>query len=640
MKTDRCVKGISKPADKAPVFGTDAAKLSSSSNGEALKSKSQNRRMKDNRKILEELQQEAKELLSLTYGLSMDGPKPIASKPILDTPKLNLDADTADAINAKWQEEFPPRSCKLLPRPGVTKSCVTEKALNANIDNGTEGTSINLNSTDVVSPIPHLEKPISYPLDLSINDFSRSAPLVTNATRESYREMLVALQQKYTVILRMFEEINEQRMSYMEGIQELQGHMDNARSVMQLQKAEITKLRGHIEMCESVIQTSEADLKQANVLISDKIHHEAILENELRDKQECIDSMTAEMSTMQSTIANLTQQLSDMSFMPKLVGNSAFQNVRYTYEDALKELDELIKTLEDTAMSEEELNQLVAKKAQETGALRYLETLSTFPITARLVAFYRQRFVIAEKFKHDLLMIRESNEKEIERNYEITQQLVNTYAARVHQANADSLSVRTLLNHIARRATCNLVNVDPHSKMSERITKQLRIPIHVKFFDKPFMGKPCFRDNSLRVLDEVVQIGRIRGSSFIPKHSFPVSDIHKVEFGFMSSCYILHQDAVKGLDVKPWQFFTISTHRQEYHMLCTTDTLLDVVVIGLNRMIVHHRFMVNVIDISRMRLLRAKMRLHHYCAKNNITHCRMWLEAVKKTIAERAKSPQ
>lgn len=626
MRVDRGVKTVSPPAVKPSGFTgahPDVKKQKDVYNAKPTR---------NNRRVLEELQQEAKELLSLTYGLNLDNSQG-ETKPLLETPKLHFKDATKEAINDGWFGESPQKVCHLKANQRSV-AVGTEPILKVkNI--GQNSTAANMHTIDVLSPVHQLEKPLAYPLDLAINDFSTNAPLVANATRESYREMLVALQQKYTVIMRMFEEINEQRMSYIEGLRETQGHLDNARSVMQLQKVEITKLRAILTSRECTLEGVRDELNHFKELLEEHVRHETELEDALQDKQERLNCMAAENSNLNRRIGDLADSLEKMSFMPTVNGIPEFQDMKFTYRDALRELEEFMTALFSKDLTEEELNNMVEEKKKLTGPLRYMEAVIDIPITDTLVEYYRKRFALEEQYNKKLAIMREEQEREIQRNREMTQQLVDTYAARIHQANADSLNAKNLLEAYARRAACKSASSVEKSKMNEKILKQLSVCINVYLLDKTMMGKEVFKDISFRVINKVCQLGREKGKEIVPKHEFHVKDIQRLDFGIMSSAYILHRNASKSVELLPWQFFTITTNQREYHMGCPNDNLLDVVIIGLNRMMLSTGFMVGALEISRMRIMRAKMRLHHYCVTNNISHKRMWLNAIDKTVAER-----
>ncbi|GIX63414.1 uncharacterized protein BcabD6B2_28490 [Babesia caballi] len=605
--------------------------------------------MKDSWGVLQELQEEARELLSLTYGLRVDtepaptagldgfrvSPPPSGRKLLLESPRLNLDPETKLAVDARWAQDAAPKKCKLLPGTDPSRTAETEKLFSTKTSCDSQERQVaNFTSMDTVAPVRHLEKGVAYPLDLSVGDLCRSTPLIASATREGYQEMLVSLQQKYSVVLRMFEEINEQRMSYIEGLHELQGHLDNARSVMQLQKAEIAKLHSEAGRHEAVAHQVSRDLERCNDALSQRVHHEAKLEAKVREQQATIDRLTAQAADMQASVDSLTERLSKISFMPKLSAPPEFCDVEYTYEQALRELQDFVKAMCTGDVSEASLDSLVSSLEQGAGPLRYLEAAFDCPLIQQLAEFYRQRFVIANRFKDEVLQIQEEKEKELERNYERTQQLIDTYAARVHQANAENLSTRSLLQTFARRATMCAPSIDSKSKMAERISQKLRTPFGVQLGERPLVGPFAFRPSFVCVADGSLQFGRHKGDKFVPKSVISLKDVHKVDFGFNSSAYILHNAAVRQPHVFPWHFFTIVTGKREYHVVCTENHLVDVLLIGLNLMIAPYRFMVTALDISHMRLLRAKSKLHYYCVKHGISHRRMWLMALRKTAAE------
>ncbi|GBE61082.1 hypothetical protein, conserved [Babesia ovata] len=640
--------GIQIPAEKSAGFDFD-----SKEDADGIKAAGHfheaphSGRMKGNRRVLEELQQEARELLSLSYGLRAESEDAGnsgrdsyrsgsgASRPpsLINSPRLHLNLPTKQAFESRWAQDSPRKACKLLPTPELSKACKTEKLLDVRQDSGRMERNIgDFTTMDVLDPIPHMENRVSYPLDLSVRDICGSAPLVANATREGYREMLTALQQKYTVVLRMFEEINEQRMSYIEGLHELQGHLDNARSVMQLQKAEIAKLNDRAQHHEAAARQVAKDLDRCHEALSARMRHEAQLEDQLREKDEHIEGLVSESEGLKASISSLNERVRSLSFMPKLSESAEFAGLSYTYGDAVKELQELIDRLSTCELGQAEFDGMIATLQQKAGALRYLETLINCPLTSNLADFYRQRFVLADRFKNEVIKIHEDKEIELKRNYEKTQQLVDTYAARIHQANADSLSARTLLHTYVRRTTMCAAPPVSTSKVAGRVAKQLRSPVAVMIAERPLVGAAHFRSTYLRVTDNELHFCRIKAEKFSVKTTVSLKDIRKLDFGFNSSSYIFHHNLVKPDEVFPWHFFTLVTAKREYNLLCTNDNMMDVIYIGLNHRIAGRCFMVNVTDISRMRLLRAKTKLHWHCLKHNITPRRMWLNAIKKTI--------
>ncbi|CDR93759.1 hypothetical protein, conserved [Babesia bigemina] len=612
-------------------------------------------RMKGDRRVLEELQKEARELLSLSYGLRAEaedagnggldsyrsGSAPSRPPSLISSPRLNLNPQTKQAIESKWAQDSPRKACKLLPTPEMSKACKTDKLLDVRPDSGRmERNTGDFTSLDVLDPVPHLEKRVSYPLDLSVRDICGSSPLVANATREGYREMLTALQQKYTVVLRMFDEINEQRMSYIEGLHELQGHLDNARSVMQLQKAEIAKLNGRAQHHEAAARQVAKDLERCHEALSVRMRHEAQLEAQVREKDEFIQDLMSETETLKASVGTLNERIRSLSFMPELAGNAEFAGMSYTYGDAVMELQELINKLSTCDLAQSEFDGMVETLQQKTGALRYLETLIKCPLTSNLADFYRQRFILADRFKDEVLKIHEDKEKELERNYERTQQLIDTYAARVHQANADSLSARTLLETYVRRTTMCAAPPVSTSKVAARVAKALRAPVEVMIAERPLVGAPHFRTTYVRVTDDALNFCRVKAEKLSVKSSVPLKDIRKLEFGYNSASYIFNHNLVKPGEAFPWHFFTLVTAKREYNMLCTDDTMMDVIYIGINHRIAGQCFMVNVVDISRMRLLRAKTKLHWHCQTHNITPRRMWLNAIRKTVESQTAAAQ
>ncbi|ORM41607.1 uncharacterized protein BXIN_2678 [Babesia sp. Xinjiang] len=547
--------------------------------------------VKSKRDVLQGLQEEARELLSLTYELKMDPEEMghddndddcIAPKTLLESPQLDIDSKTKQAIERKWSQDKNYKDYKLLPGPDVTKGCETEKVLDVSTsDEARERIVGNVTSTDVILPIRHLQKDLSYPLDISLRDAQSSGHLVADAKREDYQEMLVSLQHKYSVVLRMFEEINEQRMSYIEGIQELQGHLDNARSVMQLQKAEISRLKSNSEYHESVAREAAKEAEHCTAVLTEHVQHEEQLENELEEKTIYIQQVETELVEQRESVKALTERIRELGFMPKLSDNKEFKDAEYTYSQAIETLWNIMTKLSAPKISEAELESFVSPETASTAPLRYLETLLKMPLTTQLVDIYRYRFDMERRFNSDVKRIREDKDKELERNNERAKQLIDTYAARTLQANAENMAVRAFLQTSLHRCT-------------------------------------------LRRNGEVV--ARIE------------KDIYKIDFGFHSSSYILHHELIKEQDIYPWHFFSITTRTREYNMVCRNDKFLDVLIIGINLKIMPKRFSVGIVGISQMRLLRAKTKLHYHCMVHNISYHRMWINAIKKTVAEQQTS--
>eukprot|EP00371_Babesia_bovis_P003593 XP_001612240.1 hypothetical protein [Babesia bovis T2Bo] len=547
-------------------------------------------RMGTKRDVLQGLQEEAKELLSLTYELNMDhepGTKDISfgdnagtkTRGLLKSPRLNIDRTTKEKMDSVWIEDPFDAGCKLLP--GVSKSCGTEKTLDMTLsDEARERVVGNHASVDVIQPLMIPDNGPSYPLDLSVRDIQKSSPLTLDAAREGYREMLISLQHKYSVVLRMFEEINEQRMSYVEGIEELQGNLDNARSVLQLQKAEITKLNGHLSYQENVTKKALKDLERCNDELSESLRHEDELKSTLQEKVDVIGRLEADISEQQLSIDQLTKKINELSFMPKIKDNTEFADSEFTYEQAIRALWDTMCKLENPSLTEVDLKKLIEEGDIEA-PLRYLETLYKMPMTNLLFTIYRYRFTIESKYLNDFRQMREDAERKVEITNERAQQLIDTYAARVIQANAENHSVVAFLNRLLNRRT-----IAANSKLMARIDKS----------------------------------------------------IHKIDFGYNSGSYILYHELVDAPDVYPWHFFSIATSAKEYHMICVNDHLLDVLVLGLKQKFISHRFNSGPLDISQMRLLKAKTKLHYYCMKEGISEHRMWLQAIKKTIDQQNES--
>ncbi|GFE55176.1 hypothetical protein BaOVIS_025800 [Babesia ovis] len=638
MKHSSSAAGNADPVRNSVGFDTGMKDLDPAKRSALLKDVKYGVPGKSKRDVLQGLQQEARELLSLTYELKMDQDNTAATvdhhdvqefktHPLLKTPNLDINHQTRHSVESKWFHEDS-KNCKLIN--GLTKGTGTEKILDLHLsDNARESVVGNITSTDVLEPITHLDKGLSYPLDLSSKDIQNNAPPAIAATREGYREMLVSLQQKYNVVLRMFEEINEQRMSYIEGMQELQGHLDNARSVMQLQKAEIDRLSSRAEYHESVAHQVANDLQRCNEALSERMRQEAELVNEIQEKQARIERLEADMAEQQLSVDSLTKRLEKAQFMPAISDNAEFKDCEYTYNQAIKALWDLVSKLGDSTLEELELEKLTTN-AEETASLRYLETLFNMPLTSQLLTIYRQRFAIESRFQNDVRQLREANDREIELTNERAKQLIDTYAARAMKADAENMTVRSFLQTLLQRQTMRT-----SGKVMARISKQLRIPTAVMLLEKSVIGRPYFRNTCVRVVGDDLQIGRVKGDNFSIKTTIDIKDIFKIDFGFNSTSYILYNTLVVNKYIYPWQFFTIVTKSKEYHFICENDHLLDVLIIGLNLKIFPHRFNVGVVDISQLRMLKAKTKMHYHCMKNNISHRRMWLNAIKKTIAER-----
>ncbi|KAK2195254.1 Pleckstrin homology domain [Babesia duncani] len=595
-----------------------------------------NEQISKNHKILDELKEEGARLLAWSYDLKKrkdcDVLLNTQSEPERDPVRDALlhAFDYQDPIKKKEKE-------KLIAEK--SKGLETEKLIGSG-PNVAPGVLVypDVDTTDIVTPVRHMVPKYKIPLDVEINESNGHADFMVEARDDNYREVLCALQQKYAIILRKFDEVNEQRMSYMEGMDEIQAHLDNSRAVIQLQRHELVASKEKAIELEHKQEHAVAEIKQLKNTLHDVSNRERFYSESLDKANSQLHELNSNLTHATLQISDLQQQIVELGYMPKLPGTIETEEpiVRYTFSEAVDDLHKfhaMLKAapLENTSV--EGVDEWLKNTMSELPALSHLEALYDVAVTKDAAMIIYNRLSRSEARIQDY---KDSFEKQRELDESRSRQIIESYAARIHQSNAECFKLKSMLTSLHQNLALTVNRDLPDKHTIGKIMAKCKNPAVFGMYVKPFWGKGRFKKCVLMMDKGIIYMGKANSSGeyFKVKSTVPISDLTRVNYGYHSHSWTLYAAASgkNKTNLFPWQFFTIYTVKREFHLLCASEAVLESWILSLNYQTSDRCFGQSVTDTGALRLLRAKMKLFHYTKKRGISHRKMWLEAIKKTL--------
>eukprot|EP00375_Theileria_parva_P002626 XP_765307.1 hypothetical protein [Theileria parva strain Muguga] len=109
------------------------------------------------------------------------------------------------------------------------------------------------------------------------------------------------LYNNYKLLLKKYNELNEEKMSYVEGLKEYRNKLDNSNHLLQLQRNIILSYQ----------QYNPSSFKQLELELKNKESKLKALESELKNKEELLHSLESELQTRESTLNDKESELAN-----------------------------------------------------------------------------------------------------------------------------------------------------------------------------------------------------------------------------------------------------------------------------------------------------------------------------------------
>lgn len=118
---------------------------------------------------------------------------------------------------------------------------------------------------------------------------------------ETDKVSLLMLYNNYKLLLKKYNELNEEKMSYVEGLKEYRNKLDNSNHLLQLQRNIILSYQ----------QYNPSSFKQLELELKNKESKLKALESELKNKEELLHSLESELQTRESTLNDKESELAN-----------------------------------------------------------------------------------------------------------------------------------------------------------------------------------------------------------------------------------------------------------------------------------------------------------------------------------------
>ncbi|AFZ79763.1 hypothetical protein BEWA_026120 [Theileria equi strain WA] len=444
----------------------------------------------------------------------------------------------------------------------------------------------------------------------SINTLEESVQNIPNfpPANPQYAHLLAVLQHKYTTLLRKFEEVNEQRMSYIEGIREYQAKLDNARSLLQMHQQEFERVAMRAKELEDVRiellnQLKEAkDVKEtvATIQVDNEEPVKEICEDVHETKEEETGEVEQQSKEKQKELDELYKTLEVFKSDVRAKVQSIENGLQALYMHMLNATEVVKATADETATQAPTIYENIK------GAINAAEKIPVEPALERLEDDLKLGF--RKQLKEMMNAFAEIGLKEPDCQGCIESE------KKIKQIEYERCRLKNMINRTSNR------NKDVSQNLKNLIyTEKLKKPIKVQLL-KIGLFKNKFVDASIFIKGKMLIIKRKMGIQI------KLSDIIGVNFGYDSIGYSKYADMITGF---PWNFFTICTKKGYLHFYNPVDSTLELLVAGLN-LIAGQSTANNEKDV---RIRRTRMKILYHAKLKGMPLHKLWIQAIRKAAA-------
>lgn len=506
---------------------------------------------------------------------------------------------------------------------------------------------------------PSVREPFYYPPDMSHSDINRAilnlgglpsnksrfgslhalegnAPKDTSACTHvspQYAHLLTVLQHKYTTLLRKFEEVNEQRMSYIEGIREYQAKLDNARALLQMHQKEFERVakRAHeleekneelLLQVQELSHRSDSGDSPKNDDEDGSTHYDEEEKNERASVREKVvevvyDDARGEGNGKKTN--DLEEELNEKQKESERLHKS-LELLRADMKKNMFELESGIQALYMYMLNATEVIRAAVEDEDEQNTIR--KAFTVYDVLKNAVEAVGKLDVepALENLEDDLrLGFRKQMNEMMETFAELGLKEPECRGCKdlkekLKKVETDRSRLRNLMNRASGRGK------DVGYKLQNLVyMEKLKKPVKVQLL-KVGIFRNKFVDASIFIKGKTLVIKRKMGIKI------QLTDILRVNFGYESLGYSKYANIIGGY---PWNFFTICTKKGYLHFYDPVDSTLELWIAGINH-IAGHSFANTEKDV---RIRRVRMKILYHARLKGIPLHKLWIKAIRKAAA-------
>eukprot|EP00922_Rhytidocystis_sp_ex-Travisia-forbesii_P028790 GHVS01042210.1.p1 GENE.GHVS01042210.1~~GHVS01042210.1.p1 ORF type:complete len:789 (-),score=210.22 GHVS01042210.1:283-2649(-) len=476
---------------------------------------------------------------------------------------------------------------------------------------------------------------------LSAADTGRSGEM---ESRKHYEGMLTELQNRYAQLAQHVQELEEKRSSFADGLREKSTQLDNVSALLQMAREETTRMAAERDCLDRKQREFGWELQHSR----DELNSLSKNNQQIREENNCLQnqltSTTDELNTTTTQLDNTTTTLNETTTALQ----QTTEALHHTQE-ILQQLEQQTTTTPLVAPEEEEEQQQQQEQQQALNCAAELSSTTITPCIGRTdwqvdnnnsilpeqtgaesiematAALVNERVEEAKKVlqrqhsKH-LSVIDADNQSRLEE------------LQRKHEGDLRKWSNRadSLKAHVTRNR--NALGWLPASRSPSDLKGVFRGAVATKV---------CYRGNKHKRVDRFIKVtadGTFAWSAdltgngqFDSQKAVPLESIFRTEYGPYSQAQLWTNSQHKEV---PWRCFSLFTANRSFDFITKDDKTAESFVIGLGRLIGAHSSSPMIQSRSEFLIRRSNLKLSAYCVRRGISQRTLWVEAIRRTLAQ------